>query len=226
MEFLDWKDGPKEEDFGQRVKIVLASADFSSELTTTVMWLNNNFEIATISCVKLVPYKLDEQVLLDVQPIVPLPEAEEYLVKSRTKRRSERESRRSSKVKAQLKIADKTIEVFTARELILRVVQAVFKEEDGLKRITEHIRASMFKGYEGRLSPKEVKEQITKQRERERGQPPDKFFCKEEELFYDEGENTTFVLSNNWDWNGAETHSQALARKSRNLEFEVHRPEP
>ena len=40
LEFLDWNE-PDEEQFGQEVKTVLASAEFSKELTTSVMWLND-----------------------------------------------------------------------------------------------------------------------------------------------------------------------------------------
>jgi hypothetical protein len=39
LEFLGW-DEPNQEEFAQDVRIVLASAEFSKELTTSVMWLN------------------------------------------------------------------------------------------------------------------------------------------------------------------------------------------
>ncbi len=42
-----------EEQFGQEVKIVLASAEFSKELTTSVMWLND-FGL-DIRCVRMHP---------------------------------------------------------------------------------------------------------------------------------------------------------------------------
>jgi hypothetical protein len=58
------------------VRIILVSADFSIELTTTVLWLNK-FGL-DITCVRLKPYKLDGQVLMDIQQLIPLPEAEEY----------------------------------------------------------------------------------------------------------------------------------------------------
>lgn len=40
LDFLGLTEPP--EDFGQRVRIVLVSPDFSRELTTAVLWLNNN----------------------------------------------------------------------------------------------------------------------------------------------------------------------------------------
>ena len=77
-DFLGW-DEPLEDQFPTDVRIVLASANFSKELTTTVMWLNErNLDIR---CVRIQPYKLGDRVLLDIEQIIPLPEAEDYQVK-------------------------------------------------------------------------------------------------------------------------------------------------
>ena len=60
-EFLDWEE-PQEDDFGLDVRIILVSANFSKELTTSVMWLNErNLDIR---CVRLIPYKHQEQILI------------------------------------------------------------------------------------------------------------------------------------------------------------------
>ncbi|MFK7884845.1 MAG: hypothetical protein AB8F26_11755 [Phycisphaerales bacterium] len=92
LRHLGW-DEPKEEDFAQDVRIVLAAADFSKELTTAVMWLNER-EL-DITCVRLNPYKLEDRVLLDVQQVVPLPEAADYQIRIAQKQSSERASKRS-----------------------------------------------------------------------------------------------------------------------------------
>lgn len=52
LEFLDW-DEPREEDFARDVRIVLVAADFSKELTTAVLWLNERD--LDIRCVRLKP---------------------------------------------------------------------------------------------------------------------------------------------------------------------------
>lgn len=91
LDFLGWE-SPQEETFADDVKIVLASADFSKELTTTVMWLNERD--LDIRCVRLHPYRLGERILLDVQQIIPLPEATEYQVRLREKATERRQSRR------------------------------------------------------------------------------------------------------------------------------------
>jgi hypothetical protein len=90
LEFLDWEDA-NDELFGQDVQIVLVSAEFSKELTTTVLWLNECS--LSVRCVRLKPYKLDDRVLMDVQQIIPLPEAAAYTVRVTKKDRQEKAAR-------------------------------------------------------------------------------------------------------------------------------------
>jgi hypothetical protein len=92
--FLGW-DEAREDDFALDVRIVLVSSDFSKELTTSVMWLNERD--LDIRCYRLIPYKLDGQILIDVQQIIPLPEAETYQVKIKEQKEERREARKSSK---------------------------------------------------------------------------------------------------------------------------------
>lgn len=91
LEFLGWTE-PDEDQFGGDTRIILASADFSKELTTAVMWLNERG--LDIRCVRLKPYRMASgEVLLDVQQIVPLPEAEEFQTQINLKKKQEREHR-------------------------------------------------------------------------------------------------------------------------------------
>ena len=90
LNFLDW-DEVKEDEFAQDVKIILVSADFSKELTTSVIWLNNNG--LDIKCVRLKPYDYDGKILVDVQQIIPLPEAEDYQVSIKNKTIQKKASR-------------------------------------------------------------------------------------------------------------------------------------
>lgn len=90
LEFLEWEE-PDDDHFAQDVRIVLASADFSKEVTTSVLWLNQRG--IDIRCIRLRPYAEGDQVLLDIQQVIPLPEAEEYQVKIRDKARLERVAR-------------------------------------------------------------------------------------------------------------------------------------
>lgn len=90
LAFLEWQE-PDEERFAWNVKIALVSADFSRELTTAVLWLNQRD--VDIRCIRVRPFADGERILLDVQQVIPLPEAEEYQVRLRQKAVSERASR-------------------------------------------------------------------------------------------------------------------------------------
>lgn len=91
LAFLEWA-SPQEEEFGEDVRIILAAADFSREVTTTVLWLNTRG--IDIRCVRLKPYRLEDgSLIVDAQQIIPLPEAGDYLTKIKDKRDEERRGR-------------------------------------------------------------------------------------------------------------------------------------
>jgi hypothetical protein len=90
LSFLQW-DEPDDDAFAKDVRIVLVSTDFHPEISTTVLWLNQRG--LDIRCIRIRPYKLDDRVLLDVQPIIPLPEAQEYQIQIRQKEGAARVSR-------------------------------------------------------------------------------------------------------------------------------------
>jgi hypothetical protein len=92
LEFLGW-DEALEDQFGLDTRIILAAADFGKELTTTVMWLNDRG--LDIRCIRMKPYRLkDGTILLDVQQLVPLPEAATFQTQIGVKRQAERQSRK------------------------------------------------------------------------------------------------------------------------------------
>ena len=93
LDFLEW-DEFDEDEFAQDVRLVLVSANFSRELTTAVLWLNE--KDLDIRCVRIKPYSYESQTLIDVQQVIPLPEATEYQVQVREKKRQERKARQGS----------------------------------------------------------------------------------------------------------------------------------
>ena len=91
LSFLRWGEAD-EEAFATNVRIVLAAADFSKEITTSVMWLNGRG--LDIQCVRLKPYRLpDSRLLLDVQQLIPLPEASDFQTQLRAKEQASREGK-------------------------------------------------------------------------------------------------------------------------------------
>lgn len=94
----DWLDDAGGEDavLSREVRIVLAASGFDREITTTVLWLNDVFG-TDIRCVRLSPYKHGNSVLLDIQPVIPLPEAEELTVKLKKRQAAARAASGSGK---------------------------------------------------------------------------------------------------------------------------------
>jgi len=90
LRFLDWST-PNEDAFANDVRIVLVSEGFSKELTTAVLWLRDRD--IDIRCIRLRPYRADGKTLIDVQQVIPLPEAQDYMIRIREKEQQERRSR-------------------------------------------------------------------------------------------------------------------------------------
>ena len=87
-----WDGTSRQEDaFASEVSIVLASGEFSKEIMTAVMWLGEHD--IDIRCIKLMPYKLGQERLLDIVQIYPLPEAADYQVRLKEKEHEERRIR-------------------------------------------------------------------------------------------------------------------------------------
>ncbi len=91
LDFLHWT-APNEDNFGRETRIILASANFSKELTTAVLWLIDRG--IDIRCVRLKPHRMnDGPLLLDIQQIIPLPETANFQTQIGVKRQAERKGR-------------------------------------------------------------------------------------------------------------------------------------
>jgi hypothetical protein len=80
LAWLDSGDADEAPVISSDVRIILVSADFGRELTTAVLWLNR-FDGMDVRCVRLIPYEIEGRVLLDIQQVIPLPEAGDYQVR-------------------------------------------------------------------------------------------------------------------------------------------------
>ena len=186
LEFLEWSE-PQEELFGKEVRIVLASGEFSRELTTSVMWLNEYG--LDIRCVRMQPYASEDRLLLDVQIIIPVPEASDYQVSIREKKQEERESRKGRRggAKFDLRIGDEWYRRQTRPQIIYRVVSAILSNHGTPQQIREALpwRSKLFKEFEGSLNAEQIELPAHRY-----------FFCNKGEIFHHDGK--TYVLSNQW----------------------------
>lgn len=63
---------------GNDQRLILVAANFRKEVTATVLWLIGHGVRA--QCFRVVPYSFGEDVLIDLQQIIPVPEAEDYMI--------------------------------------------------------------------------------------------------------------------------------------------------
>ncbi|CCC41915.1 endonuclease NucS domain-containing protein [Haloquadratum walsbyi] len=78
-------------ELSERPRIILAAGSFSTEITSPVLWLTNEYGM-DVTCIKIEAYEHQEHVILNSQQIIPIPEAEEYMTRRREKREKQRES--------------------------------------------------------------------------------------------------------------------------------------
>jgi len=93
LKFLGWSENIEDE-FANDVRIILVSADFSIEITTSVLWLIERD--INIKCIRIKPQRDGENLYFDIQQIIPLPETADYQVKLREKVAEQRQARRES----------------------------------------------------------------------------------------------------------------------------------
>jgi hypothetical protein len=86
-DFFDDEDYEKKLNTGNSQRIIMVAAEFRREVTSTVLWLLNYG--LKVQCYKVTPYKFGENILLDFDQIIPIKEAEDYIIKVASKNREE-----------------------------------------------------------------------------------------------------------------------------------------
>ena len=199
LEFLEW-DEPDDEQFAQEIKIILVSAEFSRELTASVIWLND-FGL-DIRCVRIRPFINDGHIILDTQTIVPLPEVADYQVRIREKKQREREARHRSMdfTKFDVSIGGRRYEHLGKGRMILSIVSHILSEGHGKPgQIIDAIPATvkkaeyLFEVYDGKLNSEQFREQY---RSNYPNDSRERYFMNEGELFHIDGK--TYAFSYEW----------------------------
>ncbi|MBY7144827.1 hypothetical protein KFZ56_17550 [Virgibacillus sp. NKC19-3] len=203
LAFLNWE-FPQEEEFALNVRIILVSSDFSKELTTTIMWLNDYG--LDIRCVSMVPYKNEDQIFVDVKQVLPLPEAEEYQIKLRKKSEEKRQAAQSSRDYTRYEFRG---EELNKRKLVLAVIHTWVKENQPqeLDALLEVFPQELHSG--GLFVP------IEKAREIYERQNIARHFLNEDELLV--FGSSMYAISNQWEKGSIET----FIAHAKKIGFEV-----
>jgi len=175
------------------VRIVLAAASFNQELTTAVLWLNQ--QGLDIRCVQMRPHALPERVLLDIQQVIPLPEAVQYQIAIREKEKAKEQAvaRTSERnlTRYNLQIGGKSSENIAGRRLIYEVVAEVLRNGLTPLQISQVIPwrgDSVFLSAPGNLDATEF--------EAAAGQSSSGYFVHDSTLFHIDGK--TYALTKRW----------------------------
>ena len=74
---------------GYSQRIILVAREFRPEVTSTVLWLRGNR--IDIQCIKVVPYLFGNDVIIDIDKIIPVPEIEEFTIRATIKETEEKD---------------------------------------------------------------------------------------------------------------------------------------
>lgn len=197
LEFLGWEE-PHEKEFGKDTRIILVSGEFSKEIMTSAYWLNEHS--VDVRCVRLRPHSMGDRVLLDIQQVIPVPEAEEILIKIKNKAAEERKSEGGSRTdwtQYDLTVDGEVFRSLTKRKLFLLAIRGLVGRGVPLSDIRQFSPGRKFVEVPGLCSPEEYREKFSKLRNRN-GTTYDlgRFFTGEDELFMADGR--TYALTNQW----------------------------
>lgn len=224
LQFLGWEE-PDEEVFGKEVRIVLAASDFGKELTTAVLWLNHHD--LDIRCVRLSPYTDGARVFLDVQQVIPLPEAEEFQVRVREKERQERKARTDNRDMTRFDVAvnGQTWRNQAKRGAIFAVIRALVESGARPHEIFKAIGPKAFDRHcrvvDGHVSSAEFVSAMTRKREAEgRVFQPQRWYLADDELLHVDGR--TYAVTRMWGDPRWAKAMQALAVRFPAAEIQFH----
>jgi hypothetical protein len=89
-----------------RPRLILAAEEFPPEITATVLWLRG-YDL-DVSCVRLRPHMIGDRLVIDSTVLIPLPEAERFII-----RRERKEAGKAATLRA--RSSSITIEDYTSR---------------------------------------------------------------------------------------------------------------
>jgi len=188
-DFLDVEEGEAVA-LSDKVRIVLASAEFSPELTTTVLWLNK--QGLDLRCVQMRPHQIGDRVLLDIQQVIPLPQAEQYQVAVREKSMEQDAARVQDRdmTRYDLTIGDDSHPNLPKRRLMLGVVGEAIRQGMSVADVEGAVgwRGNMFISTDGTLNEAQFKDAL--------GSKNLRYFTEDDELFRMNGR--TYALSKMW----------------------------
>jgi hypothetical protein len=189
----EWLDDGDSTVVSRDVRIVLVSAGFDREITTTVLWLTDLYGI-DIRCVRMTPYRVGERLLLDVQQLIPLPEASELTILLKHKAAEERAARQADgrdRTRYVITVLGGASPPLPKRRAILAMVTALAEAGVPATEIAGAIPLSKFLSVDGVHEGEDLREKFLR---RHQNADPGRWFLDSPV----HGEESTWIVSNQW----------------------------
>lgn len=87
---------------GTNQRVVFIAANFRREVTSTVLWLREHQIDAR--CIKVMPYKFGEELFVDLQQVIPTPEAADYMIRMAEKDSEEKSAKGVQKLSHEIRL--------------------------------------------------------------------------------------------------------------------------
>ena len=101
-EFLETEDFRERLNIGNSQRIMMIAGEYRKEVTSSVLWLLNYG--MRIQCFKATPFKLQEQLFLNMEQIIPIKEAEDFVISMANKSREEVDAQEQNKERYSVRI--------------------------------------------------------------------------------------------------------------------------
>ena len=101
-DFLDAEDF-REIQLNKTQRIILVSGNYRKEVTSTVLWLLQKYNLK-IQCFKATPFSFGDQILLNIEQIIPVHEVEEYTIKMAEKAQEEQSTQEEQATRHKIRV--------------------------------------------------------------------------------------------------------------------------
>ncbi len=102
---------------GENQRFILVAGKFPPEVTSTALWLiKNNIDV---QCFKVALFSLKDDLLLNVSKIIPIPDAEDYMIRLAEKNVEEKQTAKTNSIKTglHLKFWEKILSTFNKHNI-------------------------------------------------------------------------------------------------------------
>ncbi|QJW85369.1 hypothetical protein HK414_24290 [Ramlibacter terrae] len=174
------------------LRIILLAADFSKEVTSTVLWLIERG--VDIRCMRMIPARIAGEIVVDIHQIIPLPLAEEYQIAIREKiqRRERAEAAGRDFTKYEIQTSEGLKTGLPKRRFMLELISEAVRLGVTPQQIINAApsrQSNMFAEAEGTLSGAAAMALLPTK-------DPKRYFCEDGLAFHAGGK--TYVLSKMW----------------------------